>query len=550
MNFNFPENIQYCQLIVEEVSNVLYFSHIPSAIAGFLIGTLILYKSNFSLLGKILYSISLTFSLWVICNLLIWVFYFNNNLVMAAWAMIEVFALLLFILCLYFTYVFLNKKDAPFFLKLIAAVPLLGVILLSTTRYNITEYDIQECIAVENPIFTRTIFYLKIILSLWIIIFSIYKYFKADKKFKNQIMFLAIGILIFLLSFLVSGEIAGQTGEFVYEALGLLGMVIFVGFLGYLIVKYKTFNVEMIAAQALVLTIIFLTGAGIFFADGGFEFILTIFTFIFICSAGYFLTRSVKREIQQREKIEKLAVKLKVANDQLHELDREKDELLSMVSHQLATPITSIKWYLEMLMDGELGTLNKDQTEHVASMKPIADDLNDLVSMILDVSRIQLGKMRIEKQKLNLQKFFKEILDVIEPKAKQKNVNLKVEIPNNLPIAMLDKRYTRMTIENLLSNAVKYNSENGTVNLSVKLLKNNILSVIVKDSGVGIPKEDQAKIFGKLFRASNVRNAVDGNGFGLYVAKGAVEAQGGKIWFDSVEGKGTTFFIELPLGNA
>jgi len=179
-------------------------------------------------------------------------------------------------------------------------------------------------------------------------------------------------------------------------------------------------------------------------------------------------------------------------------------------------------------------------------MQEVSANLSDLVSMILDVSRIQLGKMHIEKQELNLDEFFKGILNIIQPKADEKKVNLKVKMPAKLPIAQLDKRYTHMTIENLLSNAVKYTPENGIVEFTV-VLDGNMMTVSVKDPGVGIPKADQEKIFGKLFRASNVRNTVDGNGFGLYVAKGAVEAQGGNISFVSTEGKGTTFTVQLPL---
>ena len=232
--------------------------------------------------------------------------------------------------------------------------------------------------------------------------------------------------------------------------------------------------------------------------------------------------------------------------DFLRELDRQKDELISMVSHQLATPITSIKWYVEMLLDGDMGQLNKDQAEHIKSMRSISADLSDLVSMLLDVSRIQLGRVKIEKQELNLDEFFKEIREVIEPKAAERGVQLTCQIPSALPVAMLDKRYTRMTIENLLSNAIKYTPSKGRVDFVVKI-ENGKVFCSVKDNGCGIPKADQDKIFGKLFRASNVRNAVDGNGFGLYVAKGAVEAQGGRIWFESEEGKGTAFYVELPL---
>lgn len=228
------------------------------------------------------------------------------------------------------------------------------------------------------------------------------------------------------------------------------------------------------------------------------------------------------------------------------ELDHQKDELLGIVSHQLATPVSSIRWYTEMLIDGDLGKVNKDQKTHLNSMMTVAASLSDLVSMILDVSRIQLGRMHIEKQELNLSDFFKEILDIIEPKSKAKRIDFDISIPRSLPKAMLDRRYTHMTIENLLSNAVKYTPENGNITFKVEI-KNQKMFCEISDTGCGIPAKDQDKIFGKLFRASNVRNNIDGNGFGLFVAKGAVEAQGGKISFLSKEGKGTTFYVELPL---
>lgn len=228
------------------------------------------------------------------------------------------------------------------------------------------------------------------------------------------------------------------------------------------------------------------------------------------------------------------------------ELDRQKDELLSIVSHQLAAPVTAIKWYLESILD-DGQNLKDEQRTDMKSMQSITEDLSDLVSMILDVSRIQLGKMRVDPQPLDLQVFFSEILGVIEPKAKEKPVNLVKSLPEKLPVALLDKRLTRMTVENLLTNAVKYTPKDGNVWFTVTIDAKNLLSITVKDTGVGIPKAEQGKIFGKQFRASNVRNAIDGNGFGLYVAKGAIEGQDGKIWFESEEGKGTTFSVEVPL---
>lgn len=229
----------------------------------------------------------------------------------------------------------------------------------------------------------------------------------------------------------------------------------------------------------------------------------------------------------------------------IQELDSQKDELLSIVSHQLATPISSMKWYLEMMLDGDVGKLTKEQKEHVESLQFSAANLSDLVSMILDVSRIQLGRMKADRTDIDTGKFFAEVAKSIDAKAKEKGVNLDVKIAKNLPVAMLDMRLMRMTLENLLSNAIKYTPEKGKVTFTAKVVGNNLVYE-VKDTGCGIPKKEHDKIFGKLFRASNV-GKIDGNGFGLYVAKGAVEAQGGIITFDSQENRGTTFKVVLPI---
>jgi len=235
--------------------------------------------------------------------------------------------------------------------------------------------------------------------------------------------------------------------------------------------------------------------------------------------------------------------------DVVQDLDRQKDELLGIVAHQLSKPITALRWNLESLLDGDLGTINEEQKKETISMRSQAVNLADLVSMILDVSRIQLGKIQLTPQPLNLADLFKEIVDVMNPTIIEKKISFIQKLPKKLPIALLDKRYTRMTIENLLSNAVKYTPEGGKVTLDVSM-NNGMMRCSVADTGCGIPEAEKEKIFGKMFRASNVRNTVDGNGFGLYVAKGAIEAQGGTMSFTSVEGKGTTFTVELPIKEA
>lgn len=232
----------------------------------------------------------------------------------------------------------------------------------------------------------------------------------------------------------------------------------------------------------------------------------------------------------------------------MREIDRQKDELISIVSHQLNTPVSAVKWNIEMFLDGDLGKMSEEQTKQLNLMQSELTNLADLVSMLLDVSRIQLGRMKVSRADLDLAAFFAEELAVIEPKAKEKKVKFTAHIPAKLPVGYLDKRLVRMTLENLLTNAVKYTPEGGQASLTVKL-HGDKLSYEVKDTGCGIPKAEQARMFEKLFRASNVVNAQEGNGLGMFVAKGAVEAQGGSIRFESTEGKGSTFFVEVPLGK-
>ncbi len=229
------------------------------------------------------------------------------------------------------------------------------------------------------------------------------------------------------------------------------------------------------------------------------------------------------------------------------EIDRQKDELLSIVSHQLAQPVTSLRWYIEMMLGGDIGKPSSEQEVHLKTMESVTVGLVDLVQMILDVSRIQLGRMKVDRTDIDLKEFFKEIVSIVELKAIEKGINLKVTIPETVTTGFLDKRLMHMTLENLLSNAVKYTDKGGSVSLDVKINK-NVLIYEVKDTGCGIPISDQGKIFGKLYRASNVRK-IDGNGFGLYIAKGAVESQGGSISFTSSEGEGTKFIVSIPLGQ-
>ena len=235
----------------------------------------------------------------------------------------------------------------------------------------------------------------------------------------------------------------------------------------------------------------------------------------------------------------------RVQVNQLAEIDRQKDELLGIVAHQLRNPITAVKFSMESILDGDFGEVSTDAVQQLKEVEEKTKGLSELADLLVDVSKIELGKLAMNLSDVDLRPLFDEIVTIILPQAELKKTNFIRNIGADLGHARIDKRLTHMTIENLLSNAVKYTPEEGRVELTI-LRQGDTLSITVQDTGMGIPKADQDRIFGKLYRATNV-GSVDGNGFGLYVAKGAIEQQGGRIWFESEEGKGTTFHVELPL---
>ena len=200
-----------------------------------------------------------------------------------------------------------------------------------------------------------------------------------------------------------------------------------------------------------------------------------------------------------------------------------------------------------MILDGDLGKLPKEQKDHLGTMLSVVKDLSGLVSMILDVSRIQLGKMKVVVDKTNLDQILNEILEVMIPKANERKVIIDVNKPKQIDDSMMDKRLTNLIIINLLSNAVKYSPDESTVKLDIKTV-DEFYEITVSDNGIGIPKSEHHKVFGKLYRASNT-GAIDGNGFGLYAVKGATESLGGSIRFESEENKGTTFYVRIPINT-
>lgn len=234
-------------------------------------------------------------------------------------------------------------------------------------------------------------------------------------------------------------------------------------------------------------------------------------------------------------------------------VERLKTEFVSISAHQLRTPLSAVKWTLKMILDGDLGKISKEQREFLSKTYKSNQRMIRLINDLLNVTRIEEGRFLYNLKNQNITKIAQEIINSCSALAKRKKINLKFQKPKSkIPKPKVDIEKISIVFQNLIDNAIHYTKSGGKVNVSIKHLKDkNDILVSVEDTGMGIPKKQQKRIFKRFFRGVDaVKMETVGTGLGLFIAKNIVEAHGGKIWFESAENKGTTFYFTIPVSLA
>jgi signal transduction histidine kinase len=247
-----------------------------------------------------------------------------------------------------------------------------------------------------------------------------------------------------------------------------------------------------------------------------------------------------------QRKVDDATRKLRESNKKLKKLNESKDDFISMTSHQLRTPLTSIKGYISLVMDEDGGKINETQLKLLKQAFSSSQKMVYLIADLLNVSRLKTGKFTIERKPTDLVSLVKDEMAQVAEEAASRGLEMTQHLPKEFPTLPLDNTKTRQVVMNFLDNAIYYTPSGGNIRVELKELPKSVEFRVI-DDGIGVPKDERHHLFAKFYRAKNaLRTRPDGTGLGLYMAKKVIAAQGGALIFDSIEGKGSTFGFMFP----
>lgn len=517
----------------------------------FFLGVFVLLTNRGSKVNQYFFIFSIAATLWGLSML-----YFRSALdpVFATW-----FARVLYASAATIPYAFLffiqvfpeEKFNLSKTIERFLIIPFLFIILISLHPDALISL-VQRPFSGEPIIFFHISYH--VIYALYIVsYFSLcygllfYKYIKFSGTAKQQLSYVIIGTFLSTIVGVSTNLLMPLLGDFRLNWMGQVGIITMVSLISYSILKHKLFNLKIIATQFIVYTLCVSLFIRTLLSNSTAEIITNLIFVIISIIIGYLLIGSVKNEVLQREKVEKLAQDLASANDRLKDLDQMKSEFLSLATHQIRAPLTAIKGYASLILEGDYGPT----TDPVrGAVKVIFDSCQNLVVIVnefLDISRIEQGRMKYEMVDFDLASLAQQLLTELKPNIEGAGLVYHFNSDELSHAVHADQGKIKQVLGNLIDNAIKYTPA-GSITVSV-VNRGNMVQCSVSDTGIGISIEEIPKLFSKFSRTKDAsKTNVIGTGLGLYVAKQMVEAQKGKVWLESKgKGQGTTFFLELPL---
>lgn len=461
---------------------------------------------------------------------------------------------------LYFTYIFPSQKDKSLAIKclIIFGINLFIIVMVLKPGFIIKEVNIR--VGLEKQIIFTWNYIFYFIYTLSFFSFGFYRLFNKYRKSvgieRLQIIHLSIGYAIATNLAFVTNLLMPWMGYFWLNWLGQIFTVIMVAFTSYAITRYNLMNIKVVATEFFSGVLVAASIIPLFETKNIWEFSLRFVIFAITVFFSILIVRSVMKEVRRREEMEELNKKLnKVtkdlasANKELKRLDESKSEFLSISSHQLRTPLTIIKGYSSMLLEGSFGKMSKPVKESVDKIFVSTERLINLVESLLNISRIEAGRIEFNIEPVDLTEVAKSMVNDFQEKAKARKLKLAFMSEEKVPKVAADAQKIKDIVSNIIDNAIKYTKQ-GEIMVGLHQEGTSVV-FCSQDTGIGMEADDIKRLFNKFTRGKDSNKVnTEGTGLGLYYARVLVENMGGRIWVESPgKNKGSKFCFSLPMAD-
>jgi signal transduction histidine kinase len=431
-------------------------------------------------------------------------------------------------------------------------LPIFGNLVISGISANNTG-ELVESFGLLFPVYVSFF-----ILSFYMIIAKLIRLHRsASFENKKQLKFVILGISIFSILAILFGLVFPLLGFLKFLNFDAPSSIFFTIFIFIAIIRYKWMNVKIVTSQLLITCLWVLIAVQYLLMEKTETKLVSLATFIVSLIIGFISIKSINLEIQRKDELENLSNQLSEANDKLHALDRAKSEFISIASHQLRTPLTSIKGFVSLLLEGTYGVVDDIKKAALEKVYISNERLIQLVEDLLNISRIEAGRMEFDFQEAQIEDLVVEVVNTLELAAKAKDLYLNYQKPEEpMPKIKIDITKIKEVISNMVDNSIKYTQKGGvTVRITDHLTPKEeggfgkVIQVIVSDTGIGMDAEDLQMIFEKFQRGKQVSHYhTDGTGLGMYIGKKVVDVHKGRLWAESDgKNKGSRFILELPV---
>lgn len=354
------------------------------------------------------------------------------------------------------------------------------------------------------------------------------------------------GSIKYILFGTIIGYIGGATSYFLWYDIpippfGVISASVYIAMVAYATTRFRLFNMKIVSAQVLTIVLWLFLFVQLLFAETLQEQVMTGVAMVFTVAIGFFLIRSVEKEVRQRELIEE-------QNKRLEHANLEKSEFMSFASHEVRNPLTAMRGYASMIAEGNFGEVRPEVKRAAQRIMITGQEVVSLIGQFLDKSKMELGELKYEFIPFDINEAIRDVAEGFQLAVHDKGLQLRVQTGSQRLVVNGDPGRIKSVIGNLMDNAVKY-TQQGSVTISTER-RGETVRITLEDTGDGISDHVKPHLFKKFTRADARKRNLAGTGIGLYLAKQFVEAHGGRIWLESEgEGTGTTFIIELPLSH-